>query len=142
MLENCLAAKTPLEVRKIIEQAIKYRDEGGFQYDPEKELREKQALARKKFEEGKRRRFEDRMVRKAKREGLSDLNHYLNQGVEPPTVEDLQALKMMKQGERFELWKIKFSQHCYRFHFENCTRDRACAFLHTDPGMGESLSFG
>ena len=142
LLEDCLTAKTALEVRRVVEQAAEYRDKGGFVYDPEKETRERQALARKKFEEGKRRRFEERMVRKAKREGLSDLNYYLNQGNEPPTLEELDELRRVDKEKRFEIWKSKFSQHCYPFHFENCTRDRACAFLHSDPGVGESLSFG
>jgi hypothetical protein len=96
------------------------------------------------MEEGKRKRFEERMVRKAKREGLADLSFYLNQGLEPPTIEEIAELKEMTEEMRFDLWKKKFSQHCYGYHFHenSCTRDRTCAFLHADPSLGESLSFG
>lgn len=84
------------------------------------------------------------MVRKAKREGREDLNFYLNQGVEPPTIEDIAELKRMSEEGRFGIWKERFSQHCYGYHFDStsCTRDRTCAFLHSDPSLGESLSFG
>ena len=97
---------------------------------------------RKKFEEGKRKRFEERMIRKAKREGLDDLNFYLNQGSEPPSLEEIDAMKKLNKDDRFAMWKSKFSQHCYPYHFETCTRDRACAFLHADASLGDSLSFG
>jgi hypothetical protein len=86
------------------------------------------------------------MVRKAKREGRDDLYFYLQQGAEPPTIEEIKDLKRMPPDESFKIWKEKFSQHCYPYHFgkekERCSRDRACAFLHADPSLGESLAFG
>ena len=99
-----------------------------------------EAVARRKKEEGKRKEYEARMIRKAKREGLSDLNHYLNIGSENPTVSDLTDLSKMPKQEAFEIWKKKYSQHCFAFHFEpeKCPRDRKCAFLHADALIGEA----
>ena len=143
LLNDCLASKTPNEVRDVICKAVQYRDNPrSYKYDPEKEVRAKQAAAKKKFEEGKRKRFEERMIRKAKREGLEDLHFYLNQGSDPPSLEEIEAMKKLSEEDRFAVWKDKFSQHCYRYHFETCIRDRACAFLHADASLGESLSFG
>ena len=144
LLEDCLACKTPAEVRAVVALAIMYRDSGSYQYDPDKARLAKLAAKKKKEEEGKRKRFEERMVRKAKREGLADLNFYLNQGSEAPTIEEIAELKKRPQEENFSIWKKSFSQHCYRYHFdkESCTRDRSCAFLHADPSLGESLAFG
>ena len=84
------------------------------------------------------------MVRKAKREKRDDLMYYLNQGAEAPTIEEIADLKAMSTEENFVIWKQKFSQHCYAYHFgsTSCDRDRTCAFLHSDPSLGESLVFG
>ena len=143
LLEDCLSSKTAQDVRDVICKAIEYRDNPEtFEYDPDKEAKAKQLAARKKFEEGKRKRFEERMIRKAKREGLEDLNFYLNQGSEPPSLEEIEAMKKLDKDDQFAMWKAQFSQHCYPYHFETCTRDRACAFLHADASLGDSLSFG
>lgn len=50
-----------------------------FVFDPYKEKRRKELLALKKREEGKRKAYEQRMMRKSKREG-KDINFYLNIG--------------------------------------------------------------
>lgn len=113
-------------------------------FDPQKQKRAKEAAARKKMEEGKRKAFEERMIRKAKREGLSDLMHYLNSGSENPTMEELEELRSMTKEEAFEIWKVKHSQHCFAFHFDEkgCVRDRKCAFLHADARIGEAVAYG
>ena len=80
------------------------------------------------------------MIRKAKREGLADLNHYLNIGSQNPTAADIQELSKMTKEEAFAVWKQKYSQHCYAFHFDKdrCPRERTCAFLHADALIGEA----
>ena len=76
-MDDCVAASSLDNVQKIVDQVQLYqRDPGSFHFDKEKALREKEALAKKKHEEGKRKRFEDRMIRKAKREGKDNLEFY------------------------------------------------------------------
>jgi hypothetical protein len=145
LLEDCVSAENAEQVRRVVQEALDY--ETGlkvFRPDIQKQKRAKEALAKRKQEESKRKLFEERMVRKAKREGLSDLLYYLNQGVENPTLEDLSKLKAMDKKEAFAEWKKRFSQHCYSFHFDpqGCTRDRKCAFLHADPRVSEGEIFG
>ena len=84
------------------------------------------------------------MMRKAKREGLSDIMHYLNTGAENPTMEELAVLRDMSKEDAFEIWKNKHSQHCFAFHFNEggCQRDRKCAFLHADARIGEAIAYG
>lgn len=99
-----------------------------------------EAVARRKKNESKRKDYEARMVRKAKREGLSDLNHYLNIGSQNPTVADIIELNEMPKEKAFEIWKNKYSQHCFSYHFDKqkCARERTCAFLHADALIGEA----
>jgi hypothetical protein len=143
LLEDCLRASTSEEVRNLVMQAVKYLEEGSFRFDPAKERRLKEALLTKKREEGKRKEFEQRMMRKAKREGR-EINFYLSLGAEPPTVEELQGLRALPKESAFELWRQRHSQQCYAFHLEpgGCPRDRKCSFLHSDASMSESLSYG
>ena len=131
-------------------------------YDPDKEKRQKEAAARKKREENKRKDFEARMIRKAKREGLSDLNTYLV--APPPSLADIRAVTVMAvqtkipetavdstrgdgtgttdlQGEskaliraQMDYWRKQWPQHCFAHHIQDggCPRERKCAFLHSD----------
>ena len=89
-------------------------------------------MERKKFEEGKRKRYEERMIRKAKREGKEDLEFYLRQGADVPTAATVQKLKKLPKDKHMKLWKDKnHSQHCLEFHISgSCSRGRSCAFLH------------
>ena len=132
LMEECVNATNLEQVKDVIRQALIYEKEG-YQFDPTKEAREKAALARRRYEEGKRKRFEERMVRKAKREG-KDPEHYLSIGAACPTVEELHELRCMAKEQAFEIWKERHSQHCYDYHMSDkkCARDRACAFLHVD----------
>ena len=55
-------------VKNIINKMESYvKNPNSFVYDAEKEAKEKEALEIKKWEEGKRKRYEERMQRKAKR---------------------------------------------------------------------------
>lgn len=132
LMEECVQAATLEQVRAVVTQAQQY-ERDGYTFDPTKEARAKAALAKRKHEEGKRKRFEERMVRKAKREG-KDPEYFLQQGAACPSVEELAALRGMPKESAFALWKDKHSQHCFEYHLgENkCTRDRTCAFLHAD----------
>lgn len=145
LLEECVSATNIEQVRKIVLEALDY-ETGKILYEPnaQKQKRAKEALARRKQEESKRKLFEERMIRKAKREGLSDLYYYLNQGSENPSTEDISHLKSLPKEEAFNIWKERYSQHCYSFHFDpnGCIRDRKCAFLHADPRVADALRFG
>merc|ERR1711862_218383 len=106
-----------------------------FQYDKEKQKKQQLALKIKKEQERNRKRFEERMVRKAKREGKSDVEYYIKQGLEYiPTVEDITDIKKLaSKEEQVEMWKSKkFHQHCLMYHLKCCNRERSCAFLHVD----------
>jgi microsomal dipeptidase-like Zn-dependent dipeptidase len=62
------------QVRDIVMRVKGYKaSPASFIYDREKAKEEKNALERKKREEGKRKAYEARMMRKAKREGKTDL---------------------------------------------------------------------
>ena len=134
LMEDCLACKNTEELKKIIKIAIDYKKNKNFIYDKNKEKKAKDAYDKRKREEGKRKEFEARMIRKAKREKKDDLHFYLTQGSENPTSEKLIELKKLPKEIGFEIWKNNYSQHCYNFHFEliGCHRDRTCSFLHHD----------
>ncbi len=135
LMEECIASTTIDDVEAVLTKCECYiRRPETFKYDLEKEAREKEALKRKREEEGKRKAFEARMVRKAKREGLADLDHYLRIGAEVPTVEVVRLLKSFSTEKRLAVWKKNHSQHCMSFHLDEggCKRDRACAFLHVE----------
>lgn len=135
LMEECVACQTVDEVQAILDRCQRYQnDPASFVYDTEKAKQQKEALARKKREEGKRKAFEARMIRKAKREGKADLEHYLRIGAEVPTLATISKLRSLQRDEQLRLWKEDHSQHCMAFHLDpgGCKRDRACAFLHTD----------
>ena len=71
-------------------------------------------------------------VRKAVRAGLPE-DHFLSQGVEPPTARVLAELRAMDPAAAWERWKAKHGQHCWALHMESgCQRERTCAFLHVE----------
>ncbi len=136
LMEECISSKSISDIRVVIHKIMKYqKDPSSFKFDLAKAQHDKEALQKKKLEEGKRKRYEGRMIRKAKREGRSDLEYYLRQGATVPTVEEIKQLKLMSPEEQMTAWKASdHSQHCMAYHLENggCKRDRACAFLHVD----------
>ncbi|KAL9186365.1 hypothetical protein ACHAXT_005603 [Thalassiosira profunda] len=135
LMEECIASTTIDQVEAVLSKCERYvqRPET-FRYDQQKAARDKEAMARKRREEGKRKAYEARMLRKAKREGLSDLEHYLRIGAEVPSVETVKRLKRAPKEERLAAWKKDHSQHCLAYHLEEggCKRDRACAFMHVE----------
>ena len=133
LMEECIACTSVEEVEKVLSKCVKYvENPQSFHFDQEKAARDKEALKNKRLEEGKRKRYEDRMIRKAKREGLRDLHHYLRMGAEIPSFETVQKLKKAPKEERLSVWKKNHSQHCMAHHLEEggCKRDRSCAFMH------------
>ena len=135
LMEECIASTSIEEVEAFLVRCKKYvKHPESFRYDRDKAARDKEALDRKKLEVVKRKTYEGRMVRKAKREGLEDLEFYLRIGAEVPTTKVVERLKAAPREERMEVWKKDHSQHCMGFHLEvgGCKRDRACAFLHVD----------
>lgn len=136
LMEECVGSKSIPEIRNLILKISKYmRNPSLFQFDRTKAQQEKEATERKKREEGKRNSYEARMVRKAKREGLEDLEHYLRIGSAVPTIGFVRGLKHLDKKEQMEKWNANnHSQHCMGFHLDDggCKRDRSCAFLHSD----------
>jgi tRNA-dihydrouridine synthase 1 len=76
LMEECLACSSIDDVEGVVSKIQRYRDNPGtFQFDVDRAKREREALERKKIEEGKRKAYEARMVRKAKREKREDLEY-------------------------------------------------------------------
>lgn len=133
LMEECLLCKSIDQVEALVLRIQGYqKDPASFSFDVEKAQKEKEALARKKAEEGRRKNYEARMIRKAKREGKKDLEFYLRQGAAVPTLETVQQLKRLTKEGQMMLWKEReHSQHCLAFHLTGeCPRGRGCAFLH------------
>jgi tRNA-dihydrouridine synthase 1 len=134
LMEELLVCEHIDQVQGILDRLEAYvsRPET-FVYDQAKANEQKEALERKKREKGKRKEYEARMVRKAKREG-KDPNHYLSIGAAVPTVDAVSRLKKMTREAALEAWKTDHSQHCLGYHLdpEGCKRGRSCAFLHVD----------
>ena len=135
LMEECLLSKSIESIQSIIDKMFVYQSNPKlFEFNKDKALREKEALEKKKREEGKRKDYEARMIRKAKREGRKDLEYYLRQGTEVPTVEIIGRLRMLPREEQLKIWKKSHSQHCLSHHLDQhgCQRDRKCAFLHSE----------
>jgi hypothetical protein len=133
LMEECIKCENNEDIRTIVNKAIEYKkDKNNYIYDKDKEKKMKEEYEKRKKEEGKRKLFEDRMIRKAKREKKEDLNFYLVS--KNPSFIKLKELKCMETDKAFDIWKKEYSQHCYNFHFDanGCHRDRTCSFLHFD----------
>jgi len=101
-------------------------------YDEERQKREEEAIDRRRRETEKRNKYVGRMQRKAVREEKPK-DFYLQQGLSPPTLDDLATCRTIGLEEtRLAWWKQTFSQHCFAFHCRagGCQRERACAFMH------------
>ena len=76
LMGGCLACSSVDEVEGVILKVKQYRkNPESFQFDVESAKKESEALKRKKIEEGKRKEYEARMIRKAKREKREDLEY-------------------------------------------------------------------
>eukprot|EP00520_Triparma_pacifica_P012421 CAMPEP_0118665808 /NCGR_PEP_ID=MMETSP0785-20121206/18840_1 /TAXON_ID=91992 /ORGANISM="Bolidomonas pacifica, Strain CCMP 1866" /LENGTH=398 /DNA_ID=CAMNT_0006559999 /DNA_START=348 /DNA_END=1540 /DNA_ORIENTATION=- len=141
LIDDVINAESVEEVRSLVLKCRKYKqDPTLFKFDSEKAAKAKAALEKKRHEEGKRKRYEDRMKRKAKREGKS-LDHYLNIGAELPTLKTIASLKTLTKEKQLAIWNVSHGQHCMTYHLSpsGCPRDRACAFLHCDVGGANEL---
>jgi len=133
MMEECLACSSIDDVESVVSKILRYRENpGSFQFDVERAKRDREALERKKIEEGKRKAYEARMIRKAKREKREDLEYYLRQGAAIPTCKTIEKMKTLSKEDQLQMWKDRdHSQHCMSFHLSgDCPRGRGCAFLH------------
>lgn len=143
LMEDLIGCQSLQAVKKVVLEAKDYKVKGNYLFDPDKEKKAKEAIERRKQNEGKRKAYEERMTRKAKREG-KDLSYYLQQGIENPNIEDLQDMKKMKKEDAFAKWKENHHQHCFEFHFNSlgCHRERTCSFLHADAIYGDTVVCG
>ena len=135
LLQECLLSTCVEQIRTILHRIIQYRlNPETFVFDSRRAQEEKDALERQRREEGKRKAYEERMIRKAKREGKEDLFYYLNIGAELPSVDQLKHYSSLTQADLLYVWKQNHSQHCLSYHMDpkKCTRGRSCAFLHVD----------
>jgi tRNA-dihydrouridine synthase 1 len=142
LLQPCLLATTITTVRDLLDKILQYRiHPETFVYDTQRAQEEKDVLARQRYEEGKRKAYEDRMIRKAKREKKDDLFHYLNIGAQLPTSVQMGRYRKMDREALAPLWKQNHSQHCMSYHLDpnQCIRGRACAFLHVDNNTSSQL---
>lgn len=134
----CINSKTIEDIRNVINKCYEYQNDPTlFKYDNEKDKLQKAALKRKKEQEKNRKRYEDRLIRKAKREGLNDVEHYVKEGLKyVPSIDDINDIKqIISKDEQIQAWKDKnFHQHCLMYHLNDgkCVRDRSCAFLHVE----------
>lgn len=136
LMEECLGCSTIQDLETVVKKIQGYTsDPESFRFDKLKAQKDKEALERKRDEEGKRKAYEARMLRKAKREG-KDVEYYLRQGAVVPTATTVKELAMLSKEDQLRLWKDReHSQHCMLFHLSggNCHRGRGCAFLHVAP---------
>ena len=81
----------------------------------------------------KRREFEERLQRKARREGRDD-DHYLAKGRAPPSAAAVAEVRGLGASARIGWWSARYGQHCLQYHVEGkCDRAQSqwgCAFLH------------
>jgi tRNA-dihydrouridine synthase 1 len=137
MMSDVVQCKSLDELVALLNKLEGYmNNQDTFVYDSEKANLEKIAKERRAFEEGKRKAYEQRMIRKAKREGKEDREFYLRKGTELPTRETIEALKICTREQQLSIWNDNHSQHCLSYHLDEggCKRDRKCAFLHSDIG--------
>ncbi|KAL1527221.1 hypothetical protein AB1Y20_015898 [Prymnesium parvum] len=90
--------------------------------------------------ERKRRKFEERMAKKARAEGKPE-SHYLREGLAPPPREAIMRLRDLPAEERAATWKQSFGRHCFECYMDGrCPWEldaRGCGFLH--PGDDVAL---
>ena len=117
--------------RKVLERCRQYcTGEKNYSEDAAKKASAKKRAADRLRTREARKRFEGRMIRKAKREG-KPLDFYVKQGLDKPSPDDLRKLRSIKDEKaRLSAWNAKHRQHCIAFHLSSCKRGDSCAFLH------------
>ena len=117
-MDDLVAAESLAEVQATVYRllALRSRPEP-FLPDPDKARKAREASERRKADASKRKAFEERMVRKARRQGLP-LDHYLQQGLANPTFAGIRELKKVPdEAQRMALWRAAHAQHCFNYHF-------------------------
>lgn len=133
LMKELLDTSTTQAVRDILYRIQGYRSNpSSFVHDKERAQAEADALQRKKQQEGARRRFEERMIRKAKREGKNDVLYYVKLGSAIPSRAFVAKLKTMAPEDALRAFKQNHAQHCLSFHIGSCQQGRTCAFMHVD----------
>ena len=132
-LDDLLDGPDAAAARAVLDRCAAYaRGEASYAADAEKKRVAVARQAARDAMRARRKRWEERVIRKAKREG-KPLDFYVKKGADKPTKADLDALRAMKdEADRLEAWNAKHSQHCARFHLDaaGCPRGDSCAFLH------------
>jgi hypothetical protein len=135
LLDDAVRSESVEELKAVVDKVEAYLAEPDkFTYDAGKAKREKEEKERRLAEEGKRKAYEARLQRKAKREG-KELDHYLKIGATVPTRNFVEALRGKSRAEQLPKWTAgNHGQHCIEYHVREggCQRDRKCAFLHVD----------
>lgn len=149
LLDECVGAASVADVRAVLVRVMDYRDHhpAAFVYDTARAQAEKEAAARRLVDEGRRQAYEARMMRKAKREGRSDVRYYLHTAAaQVPTLATITYCKSLaSRAELMAYWKEHHGQHCLAYHCDEekkCPRGRACAFLHVDAAETDAATNG
>ena len=141
LLDDLIDAPDLATARHIVTTCHDYASgKATFHPDPGKKKRALELKQRRADARQARRRFEERMARKAKRLG-KPLDFFLTSKVPTPSeLTDLQ--KMSTENERLTRWKALFPQVCFQFHLNpsGCSRGDTCAFLHTKASEDVSSS--
>ena len=81
----------------------------------------------------KRTSFEERMVKRARAEGLADDQTYVRAGLTPPSAADVAAARAMGAAEQRTWWAARFGRHCREAHIDGrCPWEldpRGCGYL-------------
>jgi len=130
-LDELLDGPDVAAARKILERCRQYSTgEKNYEEDAAKKASAKKRAADRLRTREARKRFEGRMIRKAKREGKA-LDFYVKQGLDKPSPDDLRKLRSINDEKaRLAAWNAKHRQHCIAFHLSSCKRGDSCAFLH------------
>ena len=89
----------------------------------------------------KRTSFEERMVKRARAEGLADDQTYVRAGLTPPSAADVAAARAMGAAEQRTWWAARFGRHCREAHIDGrCPWEldpRGCGYLHPGEPAGD-----
>ena len=142
-LDDLVDGPDAAAARRVLERVRRYvQGEETFSPDAARKARAEARRKQRATTREARKRFEERMIRKAKREG-KPLDFYVKQGAEKPTRADLERLKAIgDEKKRLAEWNARHKQHCLKFHLGTCERGDACAFIHDAVGDVEELLSG
>mmetsp|Transcript_32065 Transcript_32065/g.107957 ORF Transcript_32065/g.107957 Transcript_32065/m.107957 type:complete len:315 (+) Transcript_32065:611-1555(+) len=133
-LEDLLAGAAVEDAVEVLERCVAYEaDASLFVVDAAKKKRATALENQRSNQKSARLRFEERMIRKAKRE-KRPLDFYIKQGSTPPSAAVIARLVgVADAADRLKQWNAAFKQHCFKHHLggkEGCPRGDSCAFIH------------